>query len=177
MTPQRRRRRGRRRIWFAAPCVNSDVTGLFQPSATASAASPGRTRARGCVEARWPSAGCARYARDPVTPARTRATACGCAGGELEAGVGIEPAYTDLQSAAWPLCHPAAAASHIPTPLKPKGEARWLPQEIWSGRRVSNSRPQPWQGCALPTELRPLEAADYSGRRRGVKPARLSRTR
>jgi hypothetical protein len=39
--------------------------------------------------------------------------------------------------------------------LKPKGEARWLPLEIWSGRRVSNSRPQPWQGCALPTELRP----------------------
>jgi hypothetical protein len=26
---------------------------------------------------------------------------------------------------------------------------------IWSGRRGSNSRPQPWQGCALPTELRP----------------------
>ena len=26
---------------------------------------------------------------------------------------------------------------------------------IWSGRRVSNSRPQPWQGCALPTELLP----------------------
>ncbi len=25
----------------------------------------------------------------------------------VEAGVGIEPAYTDLQSAAWPLCHPA----------------------------------------------------------------------
>src|SRR5881392_1779597 len=24
-----------------------------------------------------------------------------------------------------------------------------------SGRRGSNSRPQPWQGCALPTELRP----------------------
>ena len=28
--------------------------------------------------------------------------------------------------------------------------------KIWSGRRVSNSRPQPWQGCALPTELLPL---------------------
>ncbi len=28
--------------------------------------------------------------------------------------------------------------------------------DIWSGRRVSNSRPQPWQGCALPTELLPL---------------------
>ena len=26
---------------------------------------------------------------------------------------------------------------------------------MWSGRRVSNSRPQPWQGCALPTELLP----------------------
>ena len=28
-------------------------------------------------------------------------------------------------------------------------------KRIWSGRRVSNSRPQPWQGCALPTELLP----------------------
>ena len=26
---------------------------------------------------------------------------------------------------------------------------------LWSGRRGSNSRPQPWQGCALPTELLP----------------------
>ena len=26
---------------------------------------------------------------------------------------------------------------------------------LWSGKRVSNSRPQPWQGCALPTELFP----------------------
>ena len=25
----------------------------------------------------------------------------------------------------------------------------------WSGKRDSNSRPQPWQGCALPTELFP----------------------
>src|SRR5580692_5918556 len=25
-----------------------------------------------------------------------------------------------------------------------------LPKEIWSGRRDSNPRPQPWQGCALP---------------------------
>ena len=29
---------------------------------------------------------------------------------------------------------------------------------IWSGRRVSNSRPQPWQGCALPTELLPQKS-------------------
>ncbi len=26
---------------------------------------------------------------------------------------------------------------------------------VWSGKRGSNSRPQPWQGCALPTELFP----------------------
>ena len=29
---------------------------------------------------------------------------------------------------------------------------------IWSGKRVSNSRPQPWQGCALPTELFPHDS-------------------
>jgi hypothetical protein len=38
----------------------------------------------------------------------------------MEAGVGIEPAYTDLQSAAWPLCHPAMI-------LNQKREARRLP--------------------------------------------------
>ena len=26
---------------------------------------------------------------------------------------------------------------------------------FWSGKRGSNSRPQPWQGCTLPTELFP----------------------
>ena len=44
--------------------------------------------------------------------------------------------------------------------LKRKGKARVqlpraFPSVIWSGKRVSNSRPQPWQGCALPTELFP----------------------
>ena len=28
-------------------------------------------------------------------------------------------------------------------------------REYWSGRRGSNSRHQPWQGCTLPTELLP----------------------
>ena len=32
---------------------------------------------------------------------------------------------------------------------------RWGLFRIWSGKRDSNSRPQPWQGCALPTELFP----------------------
>ena len=33
--------------------------------------------------------------------------------------------------------------------------------EIWSGKRVSNSRPQPWQGCALPTELFPQRNKNF----------------
>ena len=36
-----------------------------------------------------------------------------------------------------------------------KGKRNTLSLFDWSGRRVSNSRPQPWQGCALPTELLP----------------------
>ena len=43
---------------------------------------------------------------------------------------------------------------HLFGGLKRQGEALASP-EIWSGRRGSNSRPQPWQGCALPTELLP----------------------
>ena len=76
----------------------------------------------------------------------------------MEAGVGIEPAYTDLQSAAWPLCHPAVHSGHgrPSVVLKENGEAvPGFPAALWSGKRVSNSRPQPWQGCALPTELFP----------------------
>ena len=45
-----------------------------------------------------------------------------------------------------------------------KGSLKKLPLQNWSGRRVSNSRPQPWQGCALPTELLPRTAgSDRSG--------------
>jgi hypothetical protein len=35
------------------------------------------------------------------------------------------------------------------------GVTAYCQRTSWSGRRVSNSRPQPWQGCALPTELLP----------------------
>ena len=51
-----------------------------------------------------------------------------------------------------------------------------------SGRRDSNSRPQPWQGCALPTELLPRVGPDcrpsrrsLTGRRRLSDPRRQSR--
>ncbi len=56
------------------------------------------------------------------------------------------------------ICNPLHNHSAIAPALARKKEARcWplLPFCIWSGRRVSNSRPQPWQGCALPTELLP----------------------
>src|SRR5436309_5009043 len=39
---------------------------------------------------------------------------------------------------------------------KRKWEAHGASHFKWSGKRDSNSRPQPWQGCALPTELFPL---------------------
>ena len=34
---------------------------------------------------------------------------------------------------------------------------------VWSGKRDSNSRPQPWQGCALPAELFPRERLRIMG--------------
>jgi hypothetical protein len=39
--------------------------------------------------------------------------------------------------------------------LYKKGKPKLPFLKNWSGKRVSNSRPQPWQGCALPTELFP----------------------
>ena len=49
-------------------------------------------------------------------------------GNTLDAGAGIEPASTVLQTAPWPLGHPAM---------------------IWSRRRGLNSRPPPYEGGAL----------------------------
>ena len=36
-------------------------------------------------------------------------------------------------------------------------------QKEMSGKRDSNSRPQPWQGCALPTELFPQTLHVWAG--------------
>src|SRR5471030_2832808 len=47
-------------------------------------------------------------------------------------------------------------SSKLPVfPVLPVTASSTLTPKNWSGRRVSNSRPQPWQGCALPTELLP----------------------
>src|SRR5690606_40266368 len=49
--------------------------------------------------------------------------------------------------------HSATAPENLPDETKNLGRTEvW---GIWSGKRGSNSRPQPWQGCALPTELFP----------------------
>ena len=45
-------------------------------------------------------------------------------------------------------------AEGLPRAKKLKGKQDAFP-EIWSGKRDSNSRPIPWQGIALPTELFP----------------------
>src|SRR4029079_18665853 len=51
-----------------------------------------------------------------------------------------------------PPCFPGFRAGGGKAKTAPKG--RFYPLEIskrfWSGRRDSNPRPQPWQGCALP---------------------------
>jgi hypothetical protein len=46
--------------------------------------------------------------------------------------------------------------------------------KIWSGKRDSNSRPRPWQGRALPTELFPRIARPLAllVPRAGIEPAR-----
>ena len=41
------------------------------------------------------------------------------------------------------------------TRLAAPSEAPLQRSEGWSGKRDSNPRPQPWQGCALPTKLLP----------------------
>ena len=38
----------------------------------------------------------------------------------------------------------------LPGSKTPEGQEINLTREFWSGRRDSNPRPQPWQGCALP---------------------------
>ena len=63
------------------------------------------------------------------------------------------------------ICNPGhnrfAIAPGIRIPLTKKGSNCFPFYGNWSGKRVSNSRPQPWQGCALPTELFPHLSKPY----------------
>ena len=82
-----------------------------------------------------------------------------------EVETGFEPVYTDLQSVASPLGHSTRTTNLDPGGV-PAREPRTERQEsdlpmnpgarpVPSGRRDSNPRPSPWQGDALPAELRP----------------------
>jgi hypothetical protein len=44
---------------------------------------------------------------------------------------------------------------HHPERMQKAHHRGWAFNKIWSGKRGSNSRPIPWQGIALPTELFP----------------------
>src|SRR5438045_1528788 len=62
-----------------------------------------------------------------------------------------------------------------------RAERHW-PREERSGKRDSNPRPQPWQGCALPTELFPqatsnLPAKMCAYKRRKSHPSPLVKTK
>ena len=52
---------------------------------------------------------------------------------------------------------PAYRCKSIATAIGGTGKFLWLRcrKRYWSGRRDSNSRHQPWEGCTLPTELLP----------------------
>ena len=89
-------------------------------------------------------------AESPPSGARERKGALLSEGplGDLEAKPGFEPGVKALQASALPLGHFADMQ---------RAEKRNRPSsKQWSGQRGSNPRPQPWQGCALPTEPCPL---------------------
>ena len=57
------------------------------------------------------------------------------------------------------ICSPLPRLSAIPPKLANRLDLSNFTSNIigtnWSGRRGSNPRPEPWQGSALPTALRP----------------------
>ena len=87
----------------------------------------------------------------------------------LEATPGFEPGIRALQAPALPLGHVAvwwrlsALSSNEGRPPEDHSGLRPTSGEVrWSGRPDSNRRPQPWQGCALPTEPRPRATASLA---------------
>ena len=71
--------------------------------------------------------------------------------GEIEEAAGELPARAGKATIAATVCADGA---------RKKGTA--FRRCLWSGRRGSNSLPPPWQGGALPDELRPRNDAYYS---------------
>ena len=85
----------------------------------------------------------------------------------MEAPPGFEPGIRVLQTRALPLGHGALfillyAAFEKKKTLKLKLFKRSF--ILWSGLRGSNSLPPPWQGGALPDELKPQNGASDRNR-------------
>ena len=57
-----------------------------------------------------------------------------------------------------------AASSSLPAAFQKENTILTDGVSFWSGRRGSNSLPRPWQGRALPDELRPQNGASGRGR-------------
>ena len=68
--------------------------------------------------------------------------------------VGLEPTRPCGQGILSPSCLPFHHQSSLPVPVT-GGRLPAVGLVTWSGKRDSNSRPRPWQGRALPTELFP----------------------
>ena len=75
-----------------------------------------------------------------------------------ESGAGDEARTRDLnlgKVALYQLSYSRIDGLHAPTTVCYANLSASFAVTRWSGRRGSNSRPQPWQGCALPAELLP----------------------
>ena len=91
-------------------------------------------------------------------------------------GPGLEPGWDCSQGilspSRLPISPPRRRPSAHPKRERGSGARRSLFAVPQSGKRDSNPRPQPWQGCALPTELFPRTRVQ-SNRRTPVRTRRL----
>ena len=74
--------------------------------------------------------------------------------------------YPAISAQMLPFCFQMLRPERLEAKTAPKG--RFYPLEIskrfWSGRRDSNPRPQPWQGCALPLSYARIRPERRCGR-------------
>ena len=117
---------------------------------------------------RWQLKDLERHTRlELVTSTLARLRSTNWASVALVAGAGFEPTTFGLWARrATKLLHPASIVHHL------RYDENLL---IWSDTRGSNSWPQPWQGCALPTELVShwLRGPDLNRRPSGYEPDEL----
>ena len=82
-----------------------------------------------------------KHGRAPQKRNPSRSWGCQFTGGETRIRTG-DKGFAGLCLTTWPSRHMKKAETNPA-------------EKSWSGLRGSNPRPQPWQGCALPTALSP----------------------